>query len=102
MLPRRDVAAALIAVGGGVAVAWLDSRPGFDDTGVTAVALAMIAAVAAAVAGRRPVVWAIAAGAWVPILEVRDVATSGALLALAVSGVGATVGWLLVARTGAR
>jgi hypothetical protein len=77
-----------------VAIAYLDSRPGYDDTGVTAVALIALAAVAAAIAGTRPWLWAILVGVWTPVLEIPAGGSTGSLLALAFAGAGAGVGFL--------
>ena len=90
---RRDVIAAIVAVGFGLAVAWMDSRPGFDATGITAGSLLITGYVAAFVARRRPWLWALAAGIWVPVFEIRDVSMLAPLAALAFAGIGAAAGW---------
>lgn len=90
---RRDLVAAIIAVGFGLAVAWMDSRPGYDATGITAGALVAVAAAASFVSGRRPLVWALAAGIWVPLFEARDASMPAPMAALAFAGVGAALGW---------
>ena len=88
--------AAVVGVAAGVVIASVDSRPGWDDTGVTAVALAIAAAVTAAISGRRPWLWALVIAIWVPALEVRSLASGGPLLAVVFAGAGAAVGWLVV------
>jgi hypothetical protein len=86
------VALALII---GIAIGWLDSRPGWDDTGVTAGLLVLGAALVAAIDGRRPWLWAILVGAPLPILE-ASAAPGGvaplALVALLFATIGATFG----------
>ena len=72
----------------------MDSRPGYDDTGVTAVLLISVAAIAAAIGGTKPWLWAILAGAWTPIIEISSGGSTGSLLALAFAGAGAAVGYL--------
>ena len=91
---RRDVIAAIVAVGFGLAVAWMDSRPGFDATGITAGSLLITGYVAAFVARRRPWLLALAAGIWVPVFEIRDASMLAPLASLVFAGVGAAVGWL--------
>jgi uncharacterized membrane protein len=49
----RSLVAGALAVIGGLAIAYMDSRPGYDDTGVTAVLLISVAAIAAAMGGTR-------------------------------------------------
>ena len=95
---RRDGIAAIVAVIAGLGLAVIDSRPGFDDTAITAVGLALGAGLASFVSGRRPWLWALAAGVWVPLIELRDMANGGPLLALGFSAAGAAIGWLAARR----
>jgi uncharacterized membrane protein len=90
---RSSIAGAL-AVIGGLAIAYMDSRPGYDDTGVTAVLLISVAAIATAIGGTRPWFWALLVGAWTPLIEIPSGGSSGSLLALAFAGAGAAVGYL--------
>lgn len=76
----------------GLAVAWVDSRPSWDDTGVTAGALALSAAVFAALSPSRPWRWALLVGAWIPALALARGQGPAALLALAAAAVGAYAG----------
>jgi hypothetical protein len=92
VLGRRDAIAGIIGLTAGFAVAVLDSRPGFDDTGITVLSLILAAAVVAFISGRRPWIWALTVGAWLPILEVRDLANAEPILALAFFGTGAAIG----------
>ena len=86
--------AAALAAAGGLAIAYMDSRPGYDDTGVTAVLLTSVAAVTAAIAGTRPWLSALLVGAWTPLIEILGGGSTGSLLALAFAGLGAAVGYL--------
>ncbi|MEZ0239507.1 MAG: hypothetical protein ACAH65_01800 [Chloroflexota bacterium] len=85
----------LLALVGGIGIALMDSSPGFDDTGITAVGLLAVAALAAALDGRRPLLWAIAAGAWIPLFEIPAARSSAPFAALVFAGIGATVGHLV-------
>jgi hypothetical protein len=73
----------------------MDSRPGYDDTGVTAVVLISVAAIAAAIGGTRPWLWAILVGAWTPIIEISSGGSTGSLLAMVFAGLGATIGYVI-------
>jgi hypothetical protein len=55
------------AVALGLAIAFLDSRPGWDDAGVTAFVLRLFAGVLGAIVPYRPWVWALAIGVWIPL-----------------------------------
>jgi hypothetical protein len=89
---RLPVLAAVASVAG-IAIAWLDSRPGFDATGITVVSLAVASAAIGFVAGRSPWLWARLVGAPTPLLEVPASRDAGPLAALAVAAVGALAGW---------
>jgi len=96
---RRDGLLALAAGAIGLTLGYLDSRPSWDDTGITAALLLFSSAMAAGLSGRRPWLWALLTGIWIPIFEVWGGAGVASLLALLVSTVGALVGYLLVPRS---
>jgi hypothetical protein len=94
----RNLILAIVAIGLGLAIALVDSRPSWDDTGITAVALLLVAGVVAALAGRRPWLWALLVGAWTPLVELANGQGSGAILALGFAVVGASAGYALSGR----
>jgi len=81
----------------GLGIAWLDSRPGYDATGVTVVLLLSAAFAVAAASGRRPWLWAILVGVWTPLFELGGSSGPASLAALAIAAIGAAIG-ALVAR----
>ena len=90
--PWRGGLAALALLAGGV-IAWVDSRPGRDDTGVTAGAVFLVAGVNAASGVPAWVAGLAAAG---PLLGVSLAAGhAGALLAVVPAAVGAVAGALV-------
>jgi hypothetical protein len=88
----------VVAIGGGLAIAVIDSRPGWDSTGITAGLLAIVALVAVLLEGSgkplRAAAIAILVGIWIPILEISAPGANGPLLAFVFSGVGAFIGWV--------
>ena len=84
---------AVVALGAGVGIGLVDSRPGWDSTGVTAVTLLGVAAVFAWIAGDRPWLWALLVGLPTPILEITQTGTTGSVLALGFASAGAAAGW---------
>jgi hypothetical protein len=94
------ILALIVAVVAGIGIASVDTRPGWDDTGITAGLLAIAALVAVLIEGSGRVVRvaaiAVLVGIWIPILEIAAPGTSGSLLAFVFSGVGAFIGWVVV------
>ena len=76
-MPNRVVLAAAIAVG--LAIAYVDSRPNWDDTGITAFSMLIAAGGFALIAPRRPWLWALAVGIWVPAYAFARTASPGSL-----------------------
>jgi hypothetical protein len=98
MREPRFVAALVLAAIAGVAIGLVDSSPGWDDTGITVASLFLAAGITAAISRRRPWLFALLVGGWVPVLELPRGGGSAPLFALLFSGVGAGVGYML-ART---
>jgi hypothetical protein len=96
----RPLVSILVSVAGGIGVAFLDSRPGYDDTGITAGLLAVVALIAVLIEGSgravRVVAIAVLVGIWIPIFEIAAPGTYGPLLAFVFSAVGAFIGWVVV------
>ncbi len=93
MLRTRELALVAPAALAGIVVAWIDTRPSWDDSGVTAGLLAVAAFLTAAAAGRRPWLWAILVGAWTPAFEIAASGRPDSLVALLVAAIGALTGW---------
>jgi hypothetical protein len=94
-ISNRLIAGLAIALVAGIAIGYIDSRPGWDDTGITAVSLLLAAGIAAFVARRFPWLVAVATGIWVPLFEIPYLASGGPLVALGFAGAGAAIGWLI-------
>ncbi len=102
---RPFLAMTLLAVAAGLLIAWVDSRPTWDDSGITAGMLFLTAALFGAVRPSRAPVWGLAIGVWVPLFGIVLHRNFGSLLALAVAFVGAYSGALarrLIAPPGAK
>jgi len=56
-----------VALGLGLAIAWIDSRPHWDDAGITAGMLLLSSGMLGLMGPRRPWLWGLGIGAWVPM-----------------------------------
>jgi hypothetical protein len=83
-----------LSVAAGVFIAWVDSRPKWDDAGITAGVLFLAAALLGVIRPSRAPVWALAVGLWVPLFGIVLHRNFGSLLALAVAFFGAFAGAL--------
>jgi hypothetical protein len=84
----------LLAVAIGLLIAWVDSRPTWDDTGVTAGTVLIAAALFSALKPRHPWLWALAVGGWTALFGILRTHNYGSLLGLAVALFGAYLGAL--------
>ena len=94
-LGRRDAFLVVLSTAIGLVIAYVDSQPTWDDTGITATMLLLMGALVSGISARRPWLWAILIGGWVPIFEVSSAGWAG-LAALGVAAIGATAGYLVV------
>jgi hypothetical protein len=85
----------MFAVGCGSVIAYVDSRPNWDDTGITAMAILLTSGAFAFAAPNRWWLWAIAVGLWIPLVQIAQTQNYGSLLTLLVALVGAVLGMLV-------
>lgn len=93
---RRDGALAVAAAAIGLAIGYFDSRPTWDDTAITVSLILLASAIVAGISGRRPWLWALLTGGWVPLFEVWGRGGPASLLAVVVAAAGAAAGYALV------
>lgn len=91
----------VVALGLGLAITYVDSRPNWDDTGVTAAAILVSCGLLGALGPKQPWLWALAVGLWIPLFGIVRAQNFGSLLALAIAFAGAYAGMAL-RRIGAR
>jgi hypothetical protein len=92
----RDAVLSLAAAAIGLAVAQLDSQPTWDDTGITVSLILLTSALMAGLSTRRPWLWALLIGVWIPIFEIGGKAGAASLLALLMATIGAFAGYAVV------
>lgn len=91
---RNEVVSLLVALAIGLALAWVDARPNFDDTAILVGLLLIGALLAGALLARVPWLAALAVGLWIALRGIPS-GNWPSLIALAVAFVGAYGGALL-------
>ena len=96
-LPRVSRAtriAGTIAIVAGLVIGFIDSRPGWNDTAITAVLLALAAGIVTTFDPRRWLLWTAIIGGPIVLLEAPATGSPGPLAALVFAGIGSAAGWL--------
>jgi len=84
-----------LALALGFAIAYVDSSPGWDDTGVSAAAVLGVSGSFGLLYPARPWLWGLAVGTWIPAFGIVGEVNYASLLALAFSFAGAYAGALV-------
>ncbi len=78
----------------GLVIGWVDTRPTWDDTGITVGAVLIVAAVFGLLMRKRAWAWGLAVGTGTPLLNFMLHGTLAALVALPVALLGSYAGAL--------
>lgn len=78
----------------GAFITWMDSSPGWDDTGITVGAILLSTLALGFLGPKFPWLWALIVGAGIPLVEIPQSNNSGALVALVIAIIGAFAGAL--------
>jgi hypothetical protein len=81
-MKKTFVFSVLLAVVIGIAIAWIDSRPNWDDTGVSVFMVLVASLLCGFLAAQRPWLIALAVGVWIPLFGIVSTQNFGSLLAL--------------------
>ena len=57
----------VLAIVLGLIIAWIDSGPNWDDSGITAALIVFVSGIISMFYPSRPLVWGFAVSAWIPI-----------------------------------
>jgi len=85
----------VLAALSGLLITYVDSRPTWDDTGITAGVILLVCGLIALFGYRRPWLLALAVGAWIPLYGIFVTHNFGSALALIIAFVGAYAGWII-------
>ncbi len=94
-MARRQMLLLAAALVVGLAIAIVDTSPGWDSTGITAGSLGLAAAAVAFVGRDRPWLWASAVGVPTVILGIAGGADPTIALAMLFPFAGAAIGWVI-------
>ncbi len=83
----------IIAAFIGIMIAYIDSRPTWDDAGITAGALLLGAAVVGLFIRRHPWLYGISIGMWIPLVQIYHSHDFRILVILLIPLIGAYAGW---------
>src|SRR3954468_22314597 len=92
MMRRRELFMLVVALILGALIAWVDSRPTWDDSGITAGVLLLLCAGFGAISPRLTWRWALALGAWIPLNGILIAHNYSSLIALGIALIGAYLG----------
>jgi len=79
----------------GLGIAWIDSRPNWDDTGVSVFLILAAATLCGFLASRKPWMIALAVSIWIPLASIFITHNYGGFLALVPGFIGAYAGWFI-------
>ncbi len=83
------------AIAAGLLIAFVDSRPTWDDTAITVAALLVCGGIIGLLVKRRPWLYALALGLWLPLWEGIASRNFTVLITLIFPFVGMYAGWAL-------
>ena len=83
------------ALASGLLIAYVDSRPTWDDTGITVFALLVASGIIGLLVQRRPWLYALAVGLWIPLWGIIHTQNLSMLLVLLFPFAGVYAGWAL-------
>jgi hypothetical protein len=81
------------AVISGLIIAWIDSRPGWDDAGISAGMILLAGALWGYLASQKPWLIALSVGIWIPLFGIINGFHFEGLLALIPAFIGAYAGY---------
>jgi hypothetical protein len=85
----------ILAIILGIGIAWIDSRPNWDDTGISAFMIAAAATLCGYLALHKAWLIALAVSIWIPLISIFISQNYGGLLAFIPGFVGAYAGYWL-------
>jgi len=79
----------------GLAIAWIDTRPNWDDTGITVMMVLCAATLFGYFTAQKPWLTALAVSIWLPIIEIISTHNTASLVAVIPGFIGAYFGYFI-------
>ena len=98
----KEILVLVAALVKGLAITFVDSRPAWHDTGISAFALPAAGVLIGLMVRRRPWLYALALGIWIPLWGAIVKGNFGLLLILPIPFAGVYLGWWLRRSSGAK
>lgn len=89
------ILAVILAMVFGIAIAWIDSRQNWDDTGISVFLLFGAALLCGFMVSQKPWLIALACSIWIPLFSILSTHNYGSLLALIPGFIGAYGGYFV-------
>jgi hypothetical protein len=89
------ILSALLSVVLGLAIAWVDSSPNWDDTGISVFLVLAAAFLCGFLAAKKPWLIALLVSSWIPLFSIFSTQNFGAFLAFIPGFIGAYAGYLI-------
>jgi hypothetical protein len=94
-MKMKEVLLTILAVSCGAIITYVDTRPNWDDTGITAMAILLTSGMLGFSSPSRWWLWAIAVGLWIPLIAIASTQNLASILALIVAFIGALLGMMI-------
>jgi len=84
-----------LAVIAGLAIAWIDSRPNWDDTGITVLMVLVAASITGFLASQKPWLIAMLVSIWIPVFGIVSSHNYGGFIAIIPAFIGSYLGYFI-------
>jgi len=98
-MKKISIIVLLLATITGLAIAWIDSRPNWDDTGISVMMVLLASTLFGYISPQKPWLTALAVSVWIPLASIAISNNFGALIALIPGFIGAYFGYFVKARS---
>ena len=92
-MKKSFIASVILSIIFGISIAWVDSRPSWDDAGITAFMILITSFACGFIASQKPWLIALLVSLWTPLAGIILTQNAGGILALVPAFAGAYTGY---------